>query len=66
MLGLTLEWIKTQGGVESMSKANKLKSTIVYEVIDNSDGFYWSVPPTAPPTDPHTTLTFESSSNLND
>jgi len=59
MLGLTLEWIKTQGGVESMSKTNKLKSAMVYEVIDSSDGFYWCVPPTAPPTAPPQQLTFE-------
>ena len=40
MLGLTLEWIKTQGGVEAMDKVNKTKSRMIYDVIDYSDGFY--------------------------
>lgn len=41
MLGLTLEWIKTQGGVEAMDKVNKTKSRMIYDVIDYSDGFYY-------------------------
>ena len=40
MLGLTLEWIKSQGGVDAMDKCNKMKCAMIYDVIDNSDGFY--------------------------
>ena len=40
MLGLTLEWIKSQGGVEEMEKINKAKSRMIYEVVDSSNGFY--------------------------
>lgn len=41
MLGLTLEWIKTQGGVEAMDKVNKVKRSMIYGVIDNSNEFYY-------------------------
>jgi len=40
MLGLTLEWIKKQGGVEAMDNHNKSKCRIVYDIVDNSNGFY--------------------------
>jgi len=40
MLGLTLEWIKKQGGIEAMDKSNKIKCCMLYGVVDNSDGFY--------------------------
>jgi len=40
MLGLTLEWIDKQGGVEAMNAINKCKSRMVYDVVENSHGFY--------------------------
>lgn len=41
MLGLTLEWIKKQGGVEAMDTYNKSKCRIIYDVIENSNEFYY-------------------------
>jgi len=40
VLGLTLDWIEKQGGVEAMDTSNKTKCRMLYDVIDNSDGFY--------------------------
>ena len=37
LAGLVFEWIKSQGGVEGISKINRKKSALLYEVIDNSD-----------------------------
>ena len=38
--GLVCNWLKEQGGVEKMEVQNKMKSQILYDVIDSSDGFY--------------------------
>lgn len=40
MVGKTLAWIKSQGGLEEMGKRNQLKAKILYDVLDNSNGFY--------------------------
>ncbi len=40
MVGKTAAWIKAQGGLAAMEKLNKKKSALVYDVIDNSNGFY--------------------------
>jgi len=40
ILGLVLEWIKNQGGVENIEETNKAKAEAVYEVLKNSSGFY--------------------------
>ncbi|KAI6203211.1 hypothetical protein M3Y94_00530500 [Aphelenchoides besseyi] len=40
---LVLEWIKEQGGAAEMEKRAKEKSGILYETIDQSDGFYQSM-----------------------
>lgn len=40
--GLVLDWIKSNGGAEGMEKRNKLKAATLYNVIDESDGFYVS------------------------
>ncbi|KAK3096108.1 hypothetical protein FSP39_023322 [Pinctada imbricata] len=40
ILGLVLQWVKEQGGVKKMSENADLKSKAVYEVVDNSNGFY--------------------------
>lgn len=40
MCKLSLEYLKDQGGVKAMENRNKKKASILYDVIDNSDGFY--------------------------
>ncbi|XP_073984673.1 phosphoserine aminotransferase [Rhodnius prolixus] len=40
VMGLVFEWIKESGGVEEMEKRAIKKSTSVYSIIDNSNGFY--------------------------
>ncbi|MDI6917485.1 MAG: phosphoserine transaminase [Thermoplasmatales archaeon] len=37
---LVLEWIKSIGGLNEIEKRNKKKSSIVYGLIDKSNGFY--------------------------
>jgi phosphoserine aminotransferase len=34
------KWIEDQGGVEKMHALARQRSEMIYEVIDNSDGFY--------------------------
>ena len=36
MLGLTLEWLEEQGGVEAMEKIKHAKAQMIYDVIDDS------------------------------
>lgn len=38
--GLVLEWLLAHGGVAGMARANRRKSTAVYDTIDGSGGFY--------------------------
>ena len=40
MLGLVMKWLKGQGGVEAIQKVNEEKANLIYNAIDNSDGFY--------------------------
>ena len=40
MVGKTVAWIKAQGGLEVMAKRNAKKAALVYDAIDNSNGFY--------------------------
>jgi phosphoserine aminotransferase len=40
IIKLILEWIREEGGLKKIDKINKDKSKIIYDVIDNSDGFY--------------------------
>ena len=40
MMGLVLEWIKELGGLEGVDKINKEKAALIYDAIDNSNGFY--------------------------
>lgn len=40
MVNKTLHWIKRQGGVEKIAQNNARKAQIIYDVIDNSNGFY--------------------------
>jgi phosphoserine aminotransferase len=39
---LVLEWIKRNGGAEGMAKRASLKSSIIYDTIDQSEGFFRS------------------------
>ncbi len=40
MVNKTLHWIKAQGGVDAVEKNNAVKAQLIYDVIDNSNGFY--------------------------
>lgn len=40
MLGEVLAWMEKQGGLEKIAKRNEEKANLIYNVIDNSDGFY--------------------------
>lgn len=40
VVGLVFKWIKLNGGVEGMQKFAEKKSGKIYNVIDNSRGFY--------------------------
>ena len=40
LLGLTLEWIKKQGGIKAIDALNQKKATLLYDAIDSSNGFY--------------------------
>ena len=40
MVGKVAAWIKANGGLAEMEKRNQKKAKVVYDAIDNSDGFY--------------------------
>lgn len=40
MLGEVLEWIQELGGVDVISKLNEAKAKLIYDVVDDSNGFY--------------------------
>ncbi len=40
VMKLVLEWVKEMGGLDKIDKLNKEKAGFIYEVIDNSNGFY--------------------------
>ena len=40
MLGEVLKWIEEQGGLEAVDKQNEMKAALIYDVIDESNGFY--------------------------
>jgi phosphoserine aminotransferase len=39
-LGLVAEWILAEGGLSGMQKRNEAKAKLLYDTIDNSNGFY--------------------------
>lgn len=41
MLGEVLKWIEAQGGLEQVEKNNEAKAKLIYDTIDNSNGFYY-------------------------
>lgn len=40
MIGLVLKWIKGKGGIKAIADQNEMKAKLIYDVIDNSNGFY--------------------------
>lgn len=42
MVKLVLEWLEETGGVEAMQNRNEYKATLLYNAIEESDGFYRS------------------------
>lgn len=39
-MGLVFRWKKEHGGVKAMELNSKEKSSMIYEIIDHSSGFY--------------------------
>lgn len=42
IMGLVFEWLKAQGGTEAMAERNNKKASMIYNLIDHSNGFYVS------------------------
>ncbi|WP_153731373.1 3-phosphoserine/phosphohydroxythreonine transaminase [Sporosarcina obsidiansis] len=40
MLGEVLAWMEEQGGLEKVAQNNEAKAKLIYDAIDNSNGFY--------------------------
>jgi len=40
MVEQVLEWVKTQGGLKAVEQMNREKAGLLYDAIDNSDGWY--------------------------
>lgn len=40
IMGMVFEWIKSMGGAKAMNERSALKASMVYNVIDKSNGFY--------------------------
>jgi len=40
MLGEVLKWVEQKGGLEAIERNNEEKAKAIYDVIDNSNGFY--------------------------
>jgi len=40
VVGIVMKWVIAQGGVDEMEKRSIAKSTMVYNLVDNSNGFY--------------------------
>jgi phosphoserine aminotransferase len=40
ILGLVTEWIAGEGGLQGIQKRNEAKAKLLYDTIDNSNGFY--------------------------
>ncbi|MFY3791385.1 3-phosphoserine/phosphohydroxythreonine transaminase [Ureibacillus sp. MALMAid1270] len=56
MLGEVLKWVEAQGGVEAIAKRNVEKAGLIYNVIDNSNGFYYGH--ATPESRSHMNITF--------
>ncbi|KAK2156519.1 hypothetical protein LSH36_211g02043 [Paralvinella palmiformis] len=42
IMGLVFKWLKAQGGAQAMAKLNQRKASMIYDLVDNSNGFYVS------------------------
>lgn len=40
IIWLIMKWLKERGGIEAMQKHNEAKAKLLYDAIDNSNGFY--------------------------
>ncbi len=40
LIGLYLDWVAQEGGLEEMARRSRLRSQVVYAAIDDSGGFY--------------------------
>ncbi len=40
MLSLVMKWLKNKGGIEEIAKLNEAKAKLLYDTIDQSNGFY--------------------------
>lgn len=40
LLSLVMDWVKEQGGVKAIEAMNSKKANLIYDAIDESDGFY--------------------------
>jgi phosphoserine aminotransferase len=40
MCGLVFDWMNERGGLEGIENINNAKATLLYDAIDNSDGFF--------------------------
>ncbi|MBE0491428.1 MAG: 3-phosphoserine/phosphohydroxythreonine transaminase [Sulfurospirillum sp.] len=40
IIWLIMQWIKAKGGIEAIEKLNTTKANLLYDAIDNSNGFY--------------------------
>ena len=40
VVGLMMEWIESQGGLNGIQKRNETKARLLYDAIDSSNGFY--------------------------
>ncbi|MFT5170737.1 MAG: phosphoserine aminotransferase [Candidatus Marinamargulisbacteria bacterium] len=47
MMGLNLEWIETQGGVDEIERRNQEKANLLYNAIEESDLYYCPVAETS-------------------
>jgi phosphoserine aminotransferase len=40
LLNLVLDWVENEGGIEAVEKRNNEKAKVLYDVIDESNGYY--------------------------
>lgn len=40
LVGLNLKWLKSLGGIKAIQERNEKKAGLIYDCIDNSDGYY--------------------------
>ncbi|MDQ0189547.1 phosphoserine transaminase [Alicyclobacillus cycloheptanicus] len=56
LMGLVLEWLRDHGGVAQAEARGRQKGKLIYDAIDNSDGFYRGY--AAPDSRSYTNVTF--------